>query len=61
MSSDEHLSRLDPNELLEAFRTHYRHYEHLVHEATSNTTDSTVLARLGDELDEYLALVIEVD
>lgn len=57
---EENISALSPDKLLGAFRTHYRRYEHLVREATSNPTDSTVLARLGDELDEYLALVIQV-
>ena len=59
-SGEEHPPSLIPDELLGAFRTHYWRYEHLVREATSNPTDSTVLARLGDELDEYIALVIEV-
>lgn len=59
-TSEEHLSALNPDELLGAFRTRYRRYEHLVLEATSNPTDSVILARLGDELDEYLALVIKV-
>ena len=39
---------------------YYHRYEDLVHEATSNPMDSTVLTRLGDEIDEYLALVTEV-
>ena len=32
----------------------------MVTEATTYATDSTVLARLGDELDEYINLVIQV-
>ena len=59
-SSQDNISALNLDELLGAFRTHYRRYEHLVLEATLNPTDSTVLARLGDEVDEYLTLLIEV-
>lgn len=59
-SSEEHLLALSPGDLLGAFCTVYRRYHHLVLEVTSNPTDSTVLARLGDELDEYLALVNQV-
>lgn len=50
---------LDHNELLGAFWTHYRHYKHLV-QAISNPVDSTVLTRLGDDVDEFLTLVTEV-
>jgi hypothetical protein len=46
--------------LLDAFRVHYNHYESMVHEAMSNPTDSTVLARLGDDLDQFMSLVAEV-
>ena len=60
MSANEDISGLDLTELLDAFHVHYRCYEHLVQEATSNPTDSTILAHLGDELDMYLALVLEV-
>lgn len=49
-----------PGDLLDAFRTHYLRFERLVTEATTHATDSTVLARLGDELDEYTNLVNEV-
>ena len=59
-ASKEHLSALNPDKLLGTFRTCYWHYEYLVQEATSNPTDSTVLARLDDALDEYLALMIRV-
>lgn len=48
------------SDLLDAFRFHYRRYEHLVQEATRSATDSTVIARLGDEVDEYINLVNEV-
>jgi hypothetical protein len=46
--------------LLDAFRVHYNHYESMVHEAMSNPTDSNVLARLGDDLDQFMTLVAEV-
>lgn len=48
------------NELLDAFRVHYTRFEHAVHEVLQNYTDSTVLARLGDDLDEFGALANEV-
>ena len=57
---DDYGSFNEPQELLAAFRTHYHGLEHLVTEATMHATDSTVLARLGDELDEYINLVIQV-
>jgi hypothetical protein len=47
-------------DILDAFRMHYRHYEASVHEALVNPTDSTVIGRLGDSLDEFFALVEEV-
>lgn len=50
----------EPSELLDAFRSNYHCYERLVMEAVTHATDSTILARLGDELDEYLNLVNEV-
>ncbi|KAF7348849.1 hypothetical protein MVEN_01404900 [Mycena venus] len=46
-------------ELLNAFRAHYRRYEHAVHEAVVNPTDAVVLWRLGDDLDQYIGLVNE--
>ncbi|KAJ7621560.1 hypothetical protein DFH06DRAFT_1009844 [Mycena polygramma] len=46
-------------ELLNAFRTHYRRYENAVHEAFQNAADSVVLWRLGDDLDQYLGLINE--
>jgi hypothetical protein len=48
------------DELLNAFRAHYRRYENAVHEAVVNSTDAVVLWRLGDDLDQYLGLVNEV-
>ncbi|KAJ7922570.1 hypothetical protein B0H13DRAFT_2409610, partial [Mycena leptocephala] len=47
------------DELLNAFRAHYRRYENAVHEAVVNSTDAVVLWRLGDDLDQYLGLVNE--
>ena len=55
-----HQAAADPQILVDAFRSHYSHYEHLVREAILNPTDSTILAHLGDELDSYLQLVVEV-
>ena len=57
---DDYGSFNEPQELLTAFWTHYHHLEHLVTEATTHATDSTVLTRLGDKLDEYINLVIQV-
>lgn len=47
-------------ELLNAFRAHYRRYENAVHEAVANSADAVVLWRLGDDLNEYIGLVNEV-
>lgn len=47
-------------ELLNAFRSHYRRYENAVHEVVNNPTDAVVLWRLGDDLDQYIGLVNEV-
>lgn len=49
-----------PNELLAEFRVHFSRFESAVHHTLSNPTDSTVLARLGDDLDEFAILAIEV-
>lgn len=46
-------------DLLDAFRHHYFRYEAIVREATTQATDSTVLARIGDDLDEYATLLAE--
>lgn len=53
---------LAPNgelDLLDAFRHHYFRYEAIVRDVTTHATDSTVLARIGDDLDEYSALLAE--
>ncbi len=47
-------------DLLDAFRHHYLRYETIVREAITRTTDSTVLARIGDDLDEYAMMLAEV-
>lgn len=47
-------------DLLGAFRTHYLRFEGAVREALLYPTDSTVLARLGDDLDEFASLAIAV-
>lgn len=49
-----------PGDLLAAFRIHYHRFEQAVIEALSNPTDSTVLARLGDDLDEFATLATQV-
>lgn len=53
---------LAPNgelDLLDAFRHHYFRYEAIVRDAITHATDSTVLARIGDDLDEYSTLLAE--
>ncbi len=47
-------------DLLDAFRNHYYRFEAIVREVTTQATDSTVLARIGDDLDEYAVLLAEV-
>lgn len=46
--------------LLEAFRLYYHRYAAAVTEAVLSSADTNVLARLGDDLDEYLSLVTQV-
>ena len=46
--------------LITAFRLHYHHFDRAVHDALAVPTDSVVLARLGDDVDEYSAIVNEV-
>jgi len=46
--------------LINAFRAHYQHFVTDIHQAVESNTDSVVLARLGDDLDEYYNLVLEV-
>jgi len=47
-------------DLLSGFRTYFHRYSQAVHEAIQNSADSTVLARLGDDLDEFGGLVAQV-
>lgn len=47
-------------ELLDAFRQHYRSFEEKVTAATGGGMDSTVLWRLGDDLQQFTSLVNEV-
>jgi len=60
MSQSTFNSELNPLTLLDAFRLHYSRFETVIGEAVTHPTDSTVLARIGDDLDEYAALVQEV-
>lgn len=46
--------------LLEAFRANYFRFEQAIHNAVTETYDSVVLARLGDDVDEYLSIANEV-
>ena len=49
------------NRLLSEFRTRYHQYMNAVQEAlTSSALDSNVLARLGDDLDEFGCIVTQV-
>lgn len=52
--------RVTSVDLLAAFRTHYHQFEVGVQDALANETDPTVLARLGDNLDDFMALVMQV-
>src|SRR5689334_14190967 len=49
------------NELLQAFRQHYHQYEQRVrHAMHNNASDTVVLWRLGDNLEQYRGLAAEV-
>jgi len=39
---------------------HYQRFEQAVQEVVLNLTDATVLARLGDDIDEFTTLVTKV-
>ncbi|KAJ7137391.1 hypothetical protein C8R43DRAFT_893734 [Mycena crocata] len=45
--------------LLNAFRTHYHRFQTSVTNIVNNPTDATVIARLGDDLDEFVTIVQE--
>ena len=55
-----HFNPTSLSELLEAFRSHYQRFERSVHDAVTNSADTVVLWRLGDDLDQYISLVTEV-
>ncbi|KAJ7649550.1 hypothetical protein DFH06DRAFT_996413 [Mycena polygramma] len=46
-------------ELLDAFRTHYNRFQTSVADIIQNPADAVVIARLGDDLDEYADLVAQ--
>lgn len=46
--------------VLDALREYYFHLEAVIHHAAENGTDSNVLSRIGDDLDEYTSMVNEV-
>ena len=46
--------------LLNAFRIHYTRFQTQISELDGTTTDATVIARLGDDFDEFARLVEEV-
>lgn len=55
------MSELEPSgDLLAAFRIHYRRFEQAIAEILSNPTDPTILARLGDDLEEFTTLATQV-
>lgn len=59
-SSTNATNMLQEGVLLNAFRTHYHQFSNTIHDAVASNADSTVLARLRDDLDEYYNLVLEV-
>ena len=58
MAQDNHSMQSD--NLLNAFRAQYHHFSTAISNAIQSNVDSMVLARLGDDLDEYDNLVQEV-
>ena len=58
--SDQQSSNNVEPDLLTAFRSHYYRFEQAVTDSLIYPTDSTVLARLGDDLDGFVNLVGEV-
>ena len=48
------------HELANAIRQHYHRFVASIRGVIEDNADSTVLVRLGDDLDEYLAIVNEV-
>jgi hypothetical protein len=47
-------------QLLNAFRAHYHRFAAAVTELAGGQTDAAVIARLGDDLDEFVRVVEEV-
>jgi len=56
----DHDVNMVPSDLLTAFRMRYSRFELAIQDALLYPTDSTVLARLGDDLDEFATMVAEV-
>ncbi|KAJ6502998.1 hypothetical protein DFH09DRAFT_1252019 [Mycena vulgaris] len=50
-----------PGDLLNAFRAHYNCFQASVTAIVQTPTDSIVIGRLGDDLDEFVQLVRQVD
>jgi hypothetical protein len=46
--------------LLDAFKLHYNRFQDAVTAKIQTPTDTVVIARLGDDLDEYIQLVERV-
>lgn len=46
--------------LLNAFRTHYHRFQTAITDLVAVGSDAMVIARLGDDLDEFSAIVEEV-
>jgi hypothetical protein len=46
--------------LLDAFKLHYNRFQDAVTAIIQTPTDAVVIARLGDDLDEYIQLVEQV-
>ena len=53
-------SHTNLSDLIAAFRSYYYQFVKSVEEAAILPTDSTVLNRLGDRIDEYQAVLIQV-
>jgi 3-dehydroquinate dehydratase len=53
-------SGMQSDDLLNAFRAQYQHFSMAIPDAIQSNADPVVLARLGDDLDEYYNLAQEV-
>jgi hypothetical protein len=60
MSDDTTSQIVAPSVLLTAFRQYYHQFQDAITYALGNPTDPTVLARLGDDLDEFANLAEHV-